>query len=61
MEETERLLTVSEVAAIFRVDPRTISRWRIAGKLAGIQTPGGRDYRYRESYVRALLGEKREA
>lgn len=36
-----RLLKSSEVAAIFRVSPRTISRWAAAGKIRYTQTPGG--------------------
>ncbi|MDR0482316.1 MAG: BldC family transcriptional regulator [Cellulomonadaceae bacterium] len=54
--ESENLLTPSEVAALFRVDPKTVTRWAQAGKLASIRTLGGHR-RYRESEVRALLGE----
>ncbi|MFC4536914.1 BldC family transcriptional regulator [Sphaerisporangium dianthi] len=52
---TEPLLTSAEVAAVFRVDPKTISRWAREGRIAGIRTPGGRLIRYRESDVRAAL------
>jgi excisionase family DNA binding protein len=48
------LLTPAEVAAMFRVDPKTVTRWANAGKLASVRTPGGHR-RYRESQVRALL------
>ena len=53
--ETESLLTPAEVAAMFRVDPKTVTRWAKAGKLTSIRTLGGHR-RYRESEVRALLG-----
>ncbi len=52
--ETEPLLTPSEVATLFRVDPKTVTRWAKAGKLASIRTLGGHR-RYRESEVRSLL------
>ena len=48
------LLTKNEVATMFRVDPRTVTRWAKAGKLTSIRTLGGR-LRCRESEVRALL------
>ncbi len=53
-EDTERLLTPAEVAALFRVDPKTVTRWAKAGKLSAIRTLGGHR-RFRESEVRALL------
>ncbi len=49
------LLTPAEVAALFRVDPKTVTRWAKAGKLTSIRTLGGHR-RYREDEVRALLG-----
>jgi len=39
---------------MFRVDPKTVTRWAKAGKLSSIRTLGGHR-RYRESEVRALL------
>ena len=50
----ENLLTPSEVAALFRVDPKTVTRWAKAGKLTSIRTLGGHR-RYKESEVRQLL------
>ena len=50
----DRLLTPSEVAAMFRVDPKTVTRWATAGKLASIRTLGGHR-RYRAGEVRMLL------
>ncbi|AYY14651.1 helix-turn-helix domain-containing protein [Actinobacteria bacterium YIM 96077] len=53
-QEAEALLTPAEVAAMFRVDPKTVTRWAKAGKLESIRTLGGHR-RYRESEVRNLL------
>ena len=33
VQEPEKLLTPSEVAAIFRVDPKTVTRWAKVGKV----------------------------
>jgi excisionase family DNA binding protein len=51
----ERLLTPSEVAALFRVDPKTVTRWAVAGKIKFVRTLGGHR-RYREQEVLAMLG-----
>jgi excisionase family DNA binding protein len=53
--EGEDLLTPAEVAALFRVDPKTVTRWAKAGKLTSLRTLGGHR-RYRESEIRNLLG-----
>jgi excisionase family DNA binding protein len=37
----DALLTPSEVAALFRVDPKTVTRWAKAGRLDCIRTLGG--------------------
>jgi excisionase family DNA binding protein len=50
----ERLLTPAEVASLFRVDPKTVTRWAKAGKLSSIRTLGGHR-RYWETEVRQLL------
>jgi excisionase family DNA binding protein len=50
----EPLLTPSEVARLFRVDPKTVTRWAKAGRITSIRTPGGHR-RYREAEVQALL------
>jgi excisionase family DNA binding protein len=50
----EILLTPAEVAALFRVDPKTVTRWAKAGKLTAIRTLGGHR-RYRQSEVLNLL------
>jgi excisionase family DNA binding protein len=50
----EVLLTPAEVASLFRVDPKTVTRWAKAGKLTSIRTLGGHR-RYKDSEVKALL------
>jgi excisionase family DNA binding protein len=52
--EAEALLTPAEVAQLFRVDPKTVTRWATAGKLTAMRTLGGHR-RYRESEVRNFL------
>ena len=52
----QRLLTPAEVAALFRVDPKTVTRWAKAGKLSSIRTLGGHR-RYWENEVRRLLDQ----
>lgn len=54
MQTDDRLLTPGEVAALFRVDPKTVTRWAAAGKIGSIRTPGGHR-RFRESEVKARL------
>ncbi len=49
------LLTPAEVAALFRVDPKTVTRWANAGKLSAVRTLGGHR-RFYEGEVRSLLG-----
>jgi len=51
----DRLLTPGEVAALFRVDPKTVTRWAKSGRVSSIRTPGGQR-RFRESEMHALLG-----
>ena len=53
-ENAEKLLTPAEVASMFRVDPKTVTRWAKAGKLSSIRTLGGHR-RYRESEIRTLI------
>ena len=50
----EVLLTPAEVASLFRVDPKTVTRWAKAGKLTSIRTLGGHR-RYKDSEVKELL------
>lgn len=47
--DPENLLTPKEVAEVFRVDPKTVTRWAAAGKLKAIRTKGGhRRFKVRE-------------
>ena len=47
-------MTPGEVATLFRVDPKTVTRWADAGKLTAIRTIGGHR-RYHASEVLARL------
>jgi excisionase family DNA binding protein len=47
-------MTPAEVARLFHVDPKTVSRWANAGKLRSFKTPGGHR-RFYEADIRALL------
>ncbi|MEV4364590.1 BldC family transcriptional regulator [Nonomuraea sp. NPDC051941] len=51
----DRLLTSQEVASLFRVDPKTVARWAVTGRIAAIRTPGGRLLRFPEAEVHAAL------
>jgi excisionase family DNA binding protein len=50
------LLTPSEVADIFRVNPKTVTRWARSGKISAIKTLGGHR-RYRASEIHRFLEE----
>lgn len=50
----DSLLTPAEVAAMVRVDPKTVTRWQKAGKLQAIRTLGGHR-RYSAAQVHALF------
>ncbi len=52
--EADVLLTPSEVAAILYVDPKTVTRWAIAGKVHSVRTPGGHR-RFLKSEILALM------
>ena len=58
--DPEPLLTPAEVASLFRVDPKTVTRWAKAGKISAIRTLGGHR-RYREAEVRAILTQTNPA
>jgi excisionase family DNA binding protein len=53
------LMTPAEVAALLRVDPKTVTRWARAGRLSSLRTPGGHR-RYLKSEVLAFLNPQRE-
>jgi excisionase family DNA binding protein len=54
--DDEALLTPSEVAAMFRVNPKTVTRWARAGKISAIRTLGGHR-RFRASEIRQFLAQ----
>lgn len=53
----DNLLTPAEVAALFRVDPKTVTRWAKAGKISSIRTLGGHR-RFRKEEIMSLLQEQ---
>lgn len=57
--EHDELLTPSEVAAMFRVNPKTVTRWARAGKISAIRTLGGHR-RFRASEIRRFLDQADE-
>lgn len=59
MDDVGPLLTPREVASLFRVDPKTVTRWAAAGRISSIRTLGGHR-RFKESEVQALLGRPSE-
>jgi excisionase family DNA binding protein len=56
LDAPEQLLTPSEVAQLFRVNPKTVTRWARAGKLTAIRTLGGHR-RFRASEIKRCLEE----
>jgi excisionase family DNA binding protein len=53
-QQPDALLTPAEVAALFRVNPKTVTRWARAGKITAIRTLGGHR-RFRQSEIRRCL------
>ena len=49
-------MTPSEVAAMFRVNPKTVTRWARSGKISAIRTLGGHR-RFKASEIKAFLAE----
>ena len=60
LDSPEALLPPSEVAALFRVNPKTVTRWARAGKLNAIRTLGGHR-RFKASEIRKCLEEMSQA
>ena len=56
----DTLLTPSEVAQLFRVNPKTVTRWARAGKISAVRTLGGHR-RFRKSEVVAQLANLEDA
>ena len=55
-DHSDALLTPGEIARMFRVDPKTVTRWAQNGLLTPIRTLGGHR-RYQASDVNALLSD----
>jgi excisionase family DNA binding protein len=54
--ENRELRTPSEVAALFRVNAKTVTRWARSGRISSIRTLGGRR-RFKASQIRSLLAD----
>lgn len=50
------LLTPGEVASMFGVDPKTVTRWARGGRLRSIRTPGGHRRFYRADVLAIIEG-----
>jgi excisionase family DNA binding protein len=59
-QSDDALLTPAEVAAMFRVDPKTVTRWAKAGKLNSIRTLGGHRRYHADEVRRFLEGASRQ-
>ena len=53
----EKLLTPGEVAELFKVNPKTVTRWARAGKITAIRTLGGHR-RFRADEIGAFLNNE---
>lgn len=54
--ERDTLLTPTEVAEMFRVNPKTVTRWAKSGKISAIRTLGGHR-RFRATEISRFLDE----
>ena len=50
----DKLLTTAEVARMFRVDARTVTRWARSGKISAVRTLGGHRRYYLSEVERAI-------
>jgi excisionase family DNA binding protein len=51
---SDKLLTPGEVAELFKVNPKTVTRWARAGKITAIRTLGGHR-RFSADEIRTIL------
>ncbi len=51
---SDKLLTPGEVAELFKVNPKTVTRWARAGKITAIRTLGGHR-RFDADEIRSIL------
>jgi excisionase family DNA binding protein len=56
-QNNDDLLTPAEVAAMFRVNPKTVTRWARSGKISAIRTLGGHR-RFRASEITDALAQE---
>ena len=54
---TDRVLTPGEVAELFGVDPKTVTRWALQGRITSFTTPGGHR-RFHWSDIEPFLAKK---
>ncbi len=54
MVDDDELLTPAEVGRLFRVNPKTVTRWAITGKIKAVRTLGGHRRFYRSEIERAI-------
>jgi excisionase family DNA binding protein len=54
LHDRSQLLTPGEVALMFRVDPKTVTRWASSGRIGSVRTPGGHR-RFLEADIKFLL------
>lgn len=59
-DNDNELLTPGEVAVMFRVNPKTVTRWARAGRISAVRTLGGHR-RFRASEIRRFLEEVQDA
>jgi excisionase family DNA binding protein len=59
MSNHEELMTPGEVARLFAVDPKTVSRWANSGKITTVKTLGGHR-RFRAAEIRAMLSASQQ-
>jgi len=52
--DDEALLTPGEVAELMRVDPKTVTRWAAADRIASVRTLGGHR-RYKAGTLKKLI------
>ena len=61
MNTFQDLMTPAEVAQAFHVDPKTVTRWAVAGRLRSVRTPGGHRRYFRAEVEALLLGASPDA
>jgi excisionase family DNA binding protein len=60
MARNPDILTPEQVASMFGVDPKTVTKWAAAGKIESIRTPGGHRRYHRSQFDKFLHPETAE-